>query len=201
MRVRAGRERSSSGEVMRLFRNFCALALFVAAPLLHAAPPEEPVSWETKVEQALPLFGHRNWIVIVDSAYPLESSPGVETIEANAPLTGVLRFVLSAVENSEHVRPDIFMDAELPFVPEEDAPGVSQYRANIADMLRAYTVQSQPHDQLIANVDKDSRTFQVLVLKTNMTLPYSSVFIRLKAKYWSDEAEAKMRAKMGSAQQ
>jgi hypothetical protein len=186
---------------MPLLRNFCAFVLFAAAPLLHAAPAEEPASWQSKVEQALPLLGHRNWIVIVDSAYPLQSSPGVETISVNAPLAGVLQFVLTAIDNSEHLRPDIFMDAELPFVPEQDAPGVSQYRANIADMLHAYAVQSLPHDQLIANVDKDSKSFQVLVLKTNMTIPYSSVFIHLKAKYWSDDAEARMRAKMGSGQQ
>jgi len=186
---------------MPLLRNFCALALFVAAPFVHAAPADEPVTWQTKVEQALPRYGHRNWIAIVDSAYPLASSPGVETVETNTPLIGVLRYVLGTVESSEHLRPEIFMDAELPFVGEEDAPGISQYRANIADILHAYPVQSLGHDQIIANIDKDSRSFQVLVLKTNMTLPYSSVFIHLKAKYWGDDAEERMRAKMGSGQQ
>ncbi len=71
----------------------------------------------------------------------------------------------------------------------------------MADLLRAYPVQSLPHEKLIDTVDQDSRTFQVLVLKTNSTLPYSSVFIHLKAKYWSDEAEARMRAKMGTGTQ
>jgi len=59
-------------------------------------------------------------------------------------------------------------------------------------------VQTMPHDKLIATVNDASKTFQVLVLKTNMTIPYSSVFIRLNCKYWSDEAEARLRAKMGS---
>ena len=188
---------------MLLLRNLCALAILVASPLLHAAPPaappEDAPTWQAKLEQALPLYGHRNWILIVDSAYPLQSSPGVETIDTNTPLIPVLRYVLNAIDNSEHVRPEIFMDAELPFVAEEDAPGISQYRANMADLLHASAVQSLPHAQLIANVDKDSKTFQVLVLKTNMTLPYSSVFIHLGPKYWSDEAESRMRAKMGSA--
>ena len=188
---------------MPLIRNLCALALFLAGPLLHAAapppPPEDAPSWQSKVEQALPLYGHRNWILIVDSAYPLQSSPGIETIDTNAPLIPVVRYVLTAIDNSEHVRPEIFMDAELPFVAEEDAPGISQFRSNMADMLHAFSVQSLPHAQLIANVDKDSKTFQVLVLKTNMTLPYSSVFIHLSAKYWSDDAETRMRSKMGSS--
>lgn len=168
--------------------------------MLHAAAPDEPVSWQARVTQALPLLGHRNWILIVDSAYPLQSSPGIETIDTRAPLIQVLRVVLGEVDNSEHVRPEISMDAELPYVSDQDAPGVSQYRANVGDVLRAFTVQSQPHGQLIDTVDKDSRTFQVLVLKTNSTIPYSSVFIHLKAKYWSDEAEARMRSKMGGTQ-
>jgi hypothetical protein len=184
-----------------MLRNLLAFALFLATPALHAAPPEEPASWQARVAQELPLLGHRNWILIVDSAYPLQASPGVETIETNAPLVGVLRFVLGAIDNSEHLRPDIFMDAELPFVSDQDAPGASQYRANIVDVLRGYQIQTQPHDKLIATVDSAGKTFQVLVLKTNATIPYSSVFIRLNCKYWSDEGEARLREKIGSSQQ
>src|ERR1035438_3903172 len=29
-------------------------------------------AWQQKVKEELPLMGHRNWIVIVDSAYPLD---------------------------------------------------------------------------------------------------------------------------------
>ena len=184
-----------------MLRKLVALALFFAAPAPHAARAQEPESWQAKVAHALPLLGHRNWILIVDSAYPLQSSPGIETIDTHAPQTLVLRVVLSEIENSEHVRPEIFMDAELPYVSDQDAPGISQFRANLTDLLHAYPVQSQAHGKLIDMVDQDSRTFQVLVLKTNSTLPYSSVFIHLKAKYWSDEAESRLRGKMGSGTQ
>lgn len=181
-----------------MFRNFVAFALFFAAPALRATPPEESPSWQARVAQELPLFGHRNWIVIVDSAYPLQSSTGVETVDTRAPLPVVVHFVLDEIENADHVRPNIFTDAELPFVSEEDAPEVEQYRTNMADMLRAYSVQALPHEKLIATVNEAGKTFQVLVLKTNSTIPYSSVFIQLKAKYWSDEAEARLRGKMGA---
>ena len=75
----------------------------------------------------MPLMGHRNWILVVDSAYPLQVSPGVETIETNASETEVLHFVLGAVARSHSCRrPDAFMeDAELPFVSDQDAPGAS----------------------------------------------------------------------------
>jgi len=154
--------------------------------------------WKSKVAQAMPLLGHRNWILIVDSAYPLQSSPGIETIETNASLPEVLQSVLAIVNKAPHVRPDLFMDAELPFVPDADAPGASTYREQIARTLTSYKIQSLPHEKLIANIDEASKTFRVLVLKTNMTIPYSSVFMRLNCRYWSDEAEARMRAKMAN---
>ena len=91
------------------------------------------------------------------------------------------------------------MDAELPFVPEQDAPGVSAYRTEIADLLRTYPIESLPHDQIIATIEDASRHFNVLVLKTNMAIPYTSVFIRLDCKYWSADAEKRLRARMAAA--
>lgn len=156
-------------------------------------------SWQDKVEQALPLMGHRNWILIVDSAYPLQASAGVETIETGADQLQVTRFVLDAINHSIHVRPDIFMDAELPFVPESDAAGVTAYRAAISKLLAGMSVESAPHEQLIGRVDEAGRSMRVLVLKTTMTVPYSSVFVRLNCKYWSDDAEARLRRRMADA--
>ena len=46
--------------------------------------------------------------------------------------------------------------------------------------------------QLKADVTA-GRNFSVLVVKTNMVLPYTSVFIELRASYWSDEAEQRLR--------
>ena len=147
----------------------------------------------------MPLLGHRNWILIVDSAYPFQTSPGIETIETNADQEEVVKSVLDTIHRSIHVRPDIFLDAELPFVPDEDAPGASAYRARMGDLLRSYKVESLPHEKIIASVDQAGKTFHVLVLKTNMTIPYTSVFIQLNCKYWTDDAEARLRAKMKAA--
>jgi hypothetical protein len=36
----------------------------------------------------------------------------------------------------------------------------------------------------------------VLILKTNLRLPYTSVFIELDCGYWSPEAERRLRDKM-----
>jgi L-fucose mutarotase/ribose pyranase (RbsD/FucU family) len=154
--------------------------------------------WQTRVRQTMPLMGHRNWIMIVDSAYPLQSSAGVETIETNTDQIEVLKKVLSVIDSSIQVRPIVFMDAELPFVPEKDAPGVTAYRQNINTVLAGQKITSLPHEQIIAKVDEVGKTFHIIVLKTTMTVPYTSVFLQLNCKYWSDEAEAQMRKAMNA---
>ncbi len=116
-------------------------ALAVSLTLLACTLPLKaaPTDWRKLLEQELPLLGHRNWIVIVDSAYPLQSSPGVETIETGASQDEVVRTVLADLSKSKHVAPDVYMDAELPFVPEQGAPGVTVYRAQLPSMLGSLT--------------------------------------------------------------
>ena len=181
-------------------RLIAALVCVTLAATASGAPPDPQFPWKSRVAAAMPLLGHRNWILIVDSAYTLQSSPGVETIETNAGMFDVVDYVLKTVNSSVHVRPDIYMDGELPFVPDQDAPGASAYRAQIAKVLHGYTVESVLHDKIIANIGETGSQFHVLVLKTNLAIPYTSVFIRLDCKYWSADAEKRMRAKMSLAQ-
>jgi D-ribose pyranose/furanose isomerase RbsD len=180
-----------------------AFSLLLASAVSLAAQTSTPAAptWRDKVAEAMPLLGHRNWILIVDSAYPLQSATGIETIETDAGQLEVLRHVLFAIDKSIHVRPVITTDAELPFIAEEDAPGVSTYRTEINDLLRNYPVDSLPHDRIIANIEEASKHFNVLVLKTNMTVPYTSVFIRLDCKYWSADAEQRLRTRMAAKPQ
>lgn len=175
-----------------------AVGLLCVAPLLGAADPPTNSNWRERVEDSLPLLGHRNWILVVDSAYPLQVSPGIETVETDAPQTEVLHFVLNAINRAPHVRPEVFLDAELPFVPDQDAPGASAYRQDLTSILQGLSIQSLPHEKLIANVNDAGQTFHILVLKTNMTIPYSSVFFRLNCRYWADDAEARLRRKMAA---
>ena len=170
-----------------------AVILLVVSVSGHAATPD----WNKQLTGILPLLGHRNWILIVDSAYPLQTSPGVETIETNAAQLEVVRTVLSEIENSIQVRPVVFMDAELPFISDSDAPGVSAYRSEIGELLHKSLLQSRRHETLISDIQEAGKTFHVLVLKTNMTIPYTSLFIRLDCKYWSADQEKKLRLKMG----
>jgi L-fucose mutarotase/ribose pyranase (RbsD/FucU family) len=180
---------------MRASKAISSLAALLLMTTGFTAAAQQP-EWQTRLAHVLPLMGHRNWIMIVDSAYPLQSSTGVETLETNTDQVEVIRNVLGAIDSSIHVRPIVYMDAELPFVPEKDAPGVTAYRGAIKTLLAGQKITSLPHEQIIAKVDEVGKTFHIVVLKTTMTVPYTSVFLQLNCKYWSDDAEAQLRKAM-----
>jgi D-ribose pyranose/furanose isomerase RbsD len=170
---------------MRVERGLSVLKTLLTVILLAGPVVAQGTSpdWNARLAQSMPLLGHRNWILVVDSAYPLQTSLGIETIETNANQVEVVRVVMAAINRSIQVRPVIYMDEELPFVSDDDVPGASAYRAEIAQLLHNYPVESLPHEKIISNIDEAGKTFHVLVLKTNMTIPYTSVFIRLDCKY------------------
>jgi RbsD / FucU transport protein family len=176
------------------------VAAFVCVIPAHGGTPStSQTNWQAKLNEMLPLLGHRNWILIVDSAYPLQTSPGVQTVETGASDLAVVKDVLNAIDHSIHVRPIVYMDAELPFVPERNAPGITEYRRKIKAILGDRPVNFLPHDQLIHKVEAVGKTFEILILKTNLTIPYTSVFLQLDCKYWSADAEARLRNAMKQA--
>jgi hypothetical protein len=154
----------------------------------------ETSAWREQLEQRLPAYGHRNWICIVDAAYPAQTSPGVETIVTGADQLTVVREVLAALKKAPHVKPVAVIDAELPAVAEADARGIGAYRKELDRVLTGTVVERTPHEAIIRDLDRAGGLVRVLVLKTNLTLPYTSVFLRLECGYWSPEAEARLRA-------
>lgn len=167
--------------------------LLCAVPLLALLGSSQAADWNDKLEKELPLFGHRNWIVIVDAAYPAQSRAGIETVVTEADHLEVVKGVLDALDRCKHVRPVVFLDEELNHVPEENARGIKVLREKLKKALGRREVNSLPHEEIIGKLDKAGETFRVLVLKTNLTLPYTSVFLQLDCGYWSPEAEKKLR--------
>ncbi|MGD0781286.1 MAG: hypothetical protein ABSA30_00340 [Candidatus Aminicenantales bacterium] len=187
----------------------CALTLAFAASCRTqktaavAAPDSETAdnrsaepSWEDVFYDELPALGHRNWLVVADSAFPLQISPGMEVIVANEDHFVVLERVLKAISESGHVRPKIYLDRELAYVPEALAPGMAACRKKIEAMLAKYEVKPVLHEELISRMDQVAKTFKILMIKTNLALPYTTVFMELDCGYWSPENEAKMRELM-----
>jgi hypothetical protein len=155
--------------------------------------------WEHQLETLLPLYGHRNWIVVSDSAYPAQSKPGIETLVSGAGQLEVTRKVLDAVNASRHVRANVYLDQELDFVAETDAPGVKRYRDQLNELLASANKIPMLHEQIIARLDQISQVFRVLIIKTDLTIPYTSVFFELGCAYWPAGAEDRMRKAMASA--
>lgn len=159
-------------------------------------------TWEQKLHRELPLLGHRNWIVIADSAYPLQTSPGVETLHTDTDQLEVAKMVLAELAKAKHVKPIIYTDAELKYVAEKNAPGISAYRDALNKLLQDKPVQVLPHEQIISRLDEAGKTFKVLLIKTPLTLPYTSIFLQLDCGYWNADAEKELRnaMKAGSGQ-
>ena len=152
--------------------------------------------WQARLRAELPLLGHRNWIVIADAAYPKQSSPGIETIYTGAGQVEVLETVLKAVSDAPHVFPVALLDKELASVPEQHALGVESYRRRLDETLKGQKVAVivLPHEDIIDKLGDASSKFKVMLLKTDMTIPYTSVFLRLECGYWNAEKEKALRA-------
>lgn len=164
------------------------------------APEAEAVpDWQLHLRQLIPLYGHRNWICVVDSAYPAQSAEAIETIYVGGDQLGLVRLVLDELAKAKHVRPVVYCDKELRFVPERDAPGIEAYRRELSRLLGGREVREMPHEEIIKLLDTASQTFRVLILKTDLALPYTSVFINLDCGYWSAEAEKRLREGMKRA--
>ncbi|MDH4273365.1 MAG: hypothetical protein OEW18_15435 [Candidatus Aminicenantes bacterium] len=182
---------------------FLLVIVSLGFALAACEPPEkeEPegstaLNWEQRLTQELPALGHRNWIVVADSAFPLQISPGIEVVVSGEDHFIVLEKVLKAIDNSRHIQPRVYLDKELSFVTEDLAPGIDACRARLDGLLDGRDVSPVLHEELIARLDQVARTFRILMIKTNLALPYTSVFMELDCGYWTPESEAAMREKM-----
>jgi L-fucose mutarotase/ribose pyranase (RbsD/FucU family) len=148
------------------------------------------------IKDRIAAYGHRNWIVIADSAYPSQAREGIETISADTGQVEALKEVLADLSASRHVRPIAYIDQELKFIGDNDAPGVDAYRGQIIGLLPPEQTHVLLHEQLIKKLDEAAQTFRVLIVKTKETIPYTSVFLQLDCAYWSEESEKQLRARM-----
>lgn len=154
--------------------------------------------WQTEVENTIQLFGHRNWIVLADAAYPKQSNPAIKTIIVNANQLEVVQFVNDLIKNSAHVNANIFVDKEMAFVAENDAKGIENYRNGLNKILVDNELKTLLHEEIINELDNSAKVFEVLIIKTNLTIPYTSVFFQLDCGYWNSEAENNLRKKLNS---
>lgn len=158
--------------------------------------PDFEKTWQQQFDEQLALNGHRNWILVVDKAFPQQ--PGMHIINTNQKLLPVLSEVLKKIKNSSHVSPTVYNDAELQLLSDTLAPGVNEYKDQLQKTLNGIKATPLLHDSVFVKMDAAAKLFSITVLKTDEVIPYSSVFIELDCAYWNGEKEKQLREIMKS---
>ena len=179
--------------------NYKLLALLFLLACCSPAPRQTQVQgaaetgWEEVLAGQMPLLGHRNWIVVTDMAYPLQTNPGITTLFADAPYADVIARVKSMIDEAPHVFAHIYQDSEQGRLCEDLVPGWNDYRASVEKVLGKDEVKSVPHEELIRRLEEVSSLCRVVIIKTPLTLPYTSTFFELDCGYWDRVREEAIR--------
>lgn len=163
-------------------------------------PLRTPPPWGEVVSREVNALGIQNWIIVAESSFPVVSRRGVRTIVVDAEVPELVDYVVNELEKSETVTPSFSTARELPFVKNDRAPGVDEFRKLLKTALHGHQVREMDHRSLTLLAHSDSAKYAVLVLKTKTALPYSSVFIELDSGYWDRDSEDNLRRDMTSAQ-
>ena len=178
------------------------MSLFILSllPSVHGcvqpSPRKDLPAWESAFDRQLPLLGHRNWILIVDKAFPAQTASGVEVINTESDMVTVVRAVLAKLAASDHVTPVVYTDREFDFLTADLVPQITAVREAYTTLFEGFTLQSMLHESVFGRIDEASKMFKTVVLKTECLIPYSSVFIELDCKYWNEKSEQTLREKM-----
>ncbi|MFP4367529.1 MAG: hypothetical protein ACLFQA_10585 [Bacteroidales bacterium] len=125
-----------------------------------------------------------------------KNQPAIQTITIDATQLEAVEFVNQLIENAGHVDANIFLDKEMAFVPEKYAKGIESYRTALDQILVGKNLTTMLHENIISELYASAELFSVLIIKTGLTLPYTSVFFQLECGYWSNDDEKRLRAEM-----
>lgn len=154
--------------------------------------------WKGAIATQVNQLGYRNWIVVTEASFPAHSRPGIRQVSAPVEIPEAVDFVLQAIEQTEHVRPRVYVSREMRSVENDYAPGVEELRKQITASLHSHETTELDHQALLTLMEDANRSFDVLVVRTNTALPYSSVFMELQPGYWDSDSEQHLREKMQS---
>ena len=115
-------------------------------------------------------------------------------METGATQNEVVQAVLTEIQASKHLHATVYLDRELDYMTEDLALGITNYKSTLKNVLANTPLVKLPHEEIIRKLDEAGKSFHVLVLKTNLTLPYTSVFFQLGCGYWNDKSETKLRS-------
>ncbi len=174
----------------------CLLMLGVAFLSSGCAGSGPGNTWKSAVNRQAAQLGYRNWIVIAEASFPAQNRPGISQVNASVEIPEALDYVLQALEQTENLRPQIYQTRELRSVGNDFAPGIDALRKRMLTSLHAHEVTELEQQSLLTLLEDASRSFDVLVIRTQTALPYSSVFLELKPGYWDATSEALLRERI-----
>lgn len=183
---------------------YCLLANLLLSCSIQKEPATEiqtqqSANWQTALQEKLPLLGHRNWIVITDMAYPLQAKEGITTLYASESYTEVLGTVKKMLDTSAHVYAHTYQDKELSFLEEDICPGIANLKEEMKKVLSPTEIMHIEHDNLIGRLDSISNLFEVVIIKTGLTKPYTSTFFELDCKYWDNHKQSILNGRIADA--
>jgi len=156
----------------------------------------ESTDWKSLLNEEIALLGHRNWVVVADAAYPLQSHPAIRTILSDDNHLTTVSKVFRILNTQPHVEPIVYLDLESDYLTDAEVGGIEAYIADLDGLFGDAVTAKALHEDIIQKLDRAAGLYSVLVIKTGYTLPYTSVFFELDCAYWGAEEEQQLREKM-----
>jgi len=150
-------------------------------------------NWKAEFEALIPYLGHRNWTLVVDKAFPIMSPAGFITLNTHDTVPNVARYVLETVNRAEHLNPKIYSDKEFEYLTDSLKENVEKLRTEYKLISEKFPFNAIWHETIFPKIAEVAQQFKVVILKTETTIPYSSLFIEFDCGYWSRKSEAELR--------
>jgi D-ribose pyranose/furanose isomerase RbsD len=152
--------------------------------------------WQGEVKRQAGQLGYRNWIVIAEASFPAQNRPGIRQVNATADVPEVVDYVLKTLEQTENLKPQVYLTRELRAVENDFAPGIEEHRKRLQDSLHGRETMELDQQSLLTLLENANNRFDVLVIRTPTALPYTSVFLELQPGYWDSDSETRLRQRI-----
>ncbi len=175
-----------------------ACLLLVVAPVLMSGCGMSTAGngWRDALVAQTAQLGYRNWIVIAEASFPAHSRAGIRQINADEEAPAVVDEVIRTLERTQHVVPNVYVARELRSVENDYAPGIEDFRKQLQGALHGHETTELEQQSLMTLMEDATKSFEVLVIRTNTALPYTSVFMELQPGYWNGDSEDRLRDRM-----
>lgn len=188
---------SLRADLLPLMSAPCQIIAATAALLLvGCAWKQQAPAWQAAVDHQIAQLGYRNWIVVAEPSFPAQNLPGVRQVSAPVGIPEAVDYVLTSMERTENLRPRVYLTRELRSVENDFAPGIDEFRPRLTASLHGHETTELDQQALLVLLEDINTRFDVLVIRTQTALPYSSVFFELQPGYWDASSESWLRDRM-----